>query len=523
MEVMVQKLLHTAKKHRWWLIAPMVIGALAGSAATTVIPNQYESEATILVAHQQVPERYVTPNNTTDPTEALLLVTDAILSRTELLRIINEFDLYPKRRKHLAPEDLVEMMRLDITIAPMEKNPDEKDLNSFKISFKNTDPHVAQEVTSRLTTLFIQGDLKSRADVAQQTTAFFDEQLQAAAEDLSRQEAQVRDYKMRYLGELPEEQAGNLTILSGLQTQLQTTMDTITRGKEQQVYYESMISQYQSLAAAGVAAPGAVVANPNETIKEEIARLRSQRADLLSRYTAKYPDVVKIDEQIKANEALLAASTVPPKAPAAHDNSKTPAKPVEKNATIAQLTSQSEANRLEIQSATEKEKRLEAQIAEYQARLNSTPIREQQLADLLRNYDLSKKNYDDLLNKKQQSELATQLQERQQGTHFTLIDPASLPMKPASPIHLKIALGGLAAGLALGAGVLFLKQTIDHSLLTEKDLARYFSFPLLIGLPSLPTPAESRKQTRLEILQWIAATALCLLVCATEFYVYRRG
>ena len=96
-------------------------------------------------------------------------------------------------------------------------------------------------------------------------------------------------------------------------------------------------------------------------------------------------------------------------------------------------------------------------------------------------------------------------------------------MKPSSPMHLKIALGGLAAGLGLGLGVVFLLETADHSLLDEKDLTRCFSFPLMIGLPALPTLSETRKRTRLRVLEWVAGTALCLLVCASEFYVYRRG
>src|SRR5208283_453182 len=146
---MIHKLLHVAIKRRWWLLVPTVVVALGACAASRVIPNRYESVATILVTHQQVPERYVTPNSTYDIREALLIMTDAILSRTQLLQIINEFDLYPKDRKRLAPEEIVELIRSDITIQPLEKGNDPKELNSFKISFKATDPHMAQEVTSK--------------------------------------------------------------------------------------------------------------------------------------------------------------------------------------------------------------------------------------------------------------------------------------------------------------------------------------------------------------------------------------
>lgn len=428
LDVMIHKLLRVAIKRRWWLLVPTVVVALGACAASLVLPNHYESVATILVAHQQVPERYVTPNSTSDIREQLMLMTDEILSRTQLLEIINEFDLYPKDRKRLAPEDLVELIRKDITIEPLGKSNETKDLNSFKISFTGTDPHMAQEVASKLTTLFTQEYLKSRAEQSTGTTNFLDEQLQAAAADLKQQESRLRDFKMHYLGELPEQQQGNLTILSGLHAQLQNTMASINRARQQQVYLESLLSQYQNLAAAGVAAPEAVAVSPADTIKAELTRLRNERADLLARYTGEYPDVVKINEQIKEAEAMQASSAKGSE-PAKGEPNKASAKSTnspETGATTAQLKSQLEANRLEVRDAITEQKQIESRIAEYQGRLNMTPVREEQLADILRDYDLSKKNYDDLLGKKTQSELATSLEIRQQGAQFRLIDPPQL-------------------------------------------------------------------------------------------------
>ena len=525
LDVMISKLLRVAIKRRWWLLVPTVVVALGACAASMVLPNRYESVATILVAHQQVPERYVTPNSTSDIREQLLLMTDAILSRTQLLRIINEFGLYPKDQKRLAPEDLVELIRSDITIQPTEKGAEPKDLNSFTISFTGTDPHMAQEVTSKLTALFTQEYLKSREEQSTGTTNFLDEQLQAAAADLKQQESRLRDFKMHYLGELPEQQQGNLAILAGLHAQLQDTMAAINRARQQKVYLESLLSQYQNLAAAGVAAPGAVVVSPADTIKAELTRLKNERADLLARYTDKYPDVVKIDEQIKEAEGMLAASAKglePTKGETSKESAQT-ANPPERDATYAQLKSQLEANRLEIQDAITEQKQLESRIAECQSRLNMTPVREEQLADILRDYDLSKKNYDDLLGKKTQSELATSLERRQQGQQFRVIDPASLPMKPSGADHVKISLGGLGAGLALGVALVFLLETKDHSLLDEEELRRVFAFPLMVGVPMLLSKVEQRRRSRVAVLEWLVGATLCLLVCATEFYVYRRG
>ncbi len=309
LDVSLNKLLRVAIRRRWWVLIPASVIAVGACVTSQLLPPRYESEATILVERQQVPERYVTANTTTDVREELLVMTDAVLSRTQLLQIVDEFALFPKERKRLVPEELVELMRSNITVEPLQKGSENKDLNAFKISFTGVDPHSAQEVTNRLTTLFISENNKSREEQSAGTTNFLTDALAVAAAELKQQESRVRDFKMRNLGELPEQQQGNLAILAGLHAQLQNAMATLGRAREQQAYLQSLLSEYDNLAAAGVAAPGTMPASPTETIKAELTRLRNEKADLLARYTAKYPDVVKIDEDIKETEALLAAST----------------------------------------------------------------------------------------------------------------------------------------------------------------------------------------------------------------------
>ncbi len=517
-------LLQVAKRRRWWMLIPATVIALGACVTSLLLPAHYESEATILVERQQVPERYVTANSTIDVREVLLSMTDAILSRTQLLQIIDEFGLYPKERRNLAPEQLVELMRSDIEIEPYQKNSQGTDLNAFKISYTGRDPHTAQAVATKLTRLFIEKSDKSREEQATGTTSFLSDQLATAAVDLQKQESQVREFKMQALGELPEQQQENLAILAGLHAQLQNTMSTLARAREQQVYLQSLLSQYESLSPVPVASPAAGAANPQDALRTELNQLQNERAGLLARYTPEYPDVVKLDGEIKNVKAMLAASTKASKSSTEGTDSGTPqAGPTGGNATTAQLKSQLEANRLEIQNALNDQKQIEDHIADYQRRLNLTPVREEQLAELLRGYDQSKQHYDDLLNKKTQSELATSLERRQEGQRFNIIDPPSLPMKPSSPDHVKISLAGLLAGIVVGAALAFLVESRDHSLRDEQDLRWTFSFPLMLGVPVLLSKAEQRRRSRMAVLEWLLATTLCLLICATEFYVYRRG
>jgi polysaccharide chain length determinant protein (PEP-CTERM system associated) len=527
LDVILGRLLRIAMRRRWWVLIPATIIAPCAALISFLLPNHYVSEASILVEGQQVPERYVAANTTTDVRESLLIMTDAVLSRTQLLGIIDQFGLYPKERKSLVPEQLVELMRGNIKIVPTDKGSEEKGLNTFNISFTSDDPRSAQKVTERLTTLFINENNESSEEQSTGTTKFLADQLATAEAELKQWDIRVRDFKMSYLGELPEQQQGNLAILGGLHGQLQNTMASLGRAREQQVYLQSLLSQYQDLAAAGVAVPGTAAAttNPADTIKAELAKLRDERADLLARYTPKYPDVVKIDEQIKETEALLkvaTGATAQSKDETSQQNS-TPPEPTERGSAIAQLKSQLEANRIETQNDLAEQKDIESRIAEYQRRLNLTPVREQQLADLLRGYDLAKKNYDDLLNKKTQSELATSLIRRQQGERFQIIDQPSFPLKPSSPARVKISLGGLAAGIAFGLALAFFVETRNHSLRDEEELRNAFSFPLLLGLPLTLTKAEERRRSRVALLGWLAGAALCLLIGATEFYVYWRS
>ncbi len=302
-------------------------------------------------------------------------------------------------------------------------------------------------------------------------------------------------------------------------------MANLARARQQQAYLQSLLAQYENMSVAQAADPGSEGPDPQDAIRADLARLQKEKADLLSQYTEQYPDVVKVDEQIKETEALLAATMQAPKPAkeASVPEISKPVRPPGSNTTIAQVKSQLEANRLEIQNASEDAKQKEAQIANYQSRLNLTPVREAQMADLLRGYDQAKQYYDDLASKKAQSELATGLEIRQQAQRFKIVDPPSMPTVPTNPARMKIRLGGLALGIAVGLALAFLIDNIDHSLRNEQELGATFSFPLLLGVPMVLTKVDERRRSRKVVLEWLLGTTLCLFTCAIEVYFFYRG
>ena len=525
----IGRVLRIAINGRWWITLSACGVLIATNVVLSLLPNHYNSEATLLVVQQQIPERYVTPTTSTGIAEALQAMTQEVLSRTRLQAIIDEFHLYPKERKRLAPEEVVALMRRNIDILPLGEQSERKDFNAFKISFSTDNAVLAQKVTSRLTSLFIEANLKTREDQARNTTSFLSAQLVDVERKLSEQEQRLRDFKMEHLGELPEQEAGNLAILSGTQTQLQNTMAQLSRAQEQRVYMQSLLNGYRDMAARGLAAPGASgaprVLSPLQTAQSELANLRAQRDALLRNYTPQHPDVIKIEREI-AKKTSQVETLKSAKAPA-DPESKTPVVASggtdQEEAAVAQLKSQLEANRLEIESLTKEENRLKAKVSEYQARLNSTPVREQQLSEVMRDYDLLKKNYADLLSKQQQSQLATNLEKQQEGQQFRLVDPPSLPAIPSGPKRLKMSGGGAAAGLVLGIALAFLMDMKAASFHTEQELSKRFGPGLVLGIPLLLTRAEKRKLAWRHSLEWAAGSVLVLLVGATELYIHRLG
>jgi succinoglycan biosynthesis transport protein ExoP len=516
-------------RRRWWILLTACVTTLATVGVVKMLPNRYTSEATVLVIQQQVPERYVTPTTTTDVSEALQGMTQEVLSRDRLLSIIDAVGLYPKERGRLAPEQLLENMRGDIIIQPLEASPERRNVNAFKISFVGDTPERAQEVTGRLTQLFIQENIKMREHQATVTTDFLQEHLAGVKKELTEQEARVQAYKMQHLGELPEQQAGNVSILASLSAQLQNTEAALSRAQEQKVYLEGLLRGYQDLASRDtgvvIGPAGEIKSSPSADLEVELAHQQAAKDALLSKYTPDHPDVVKLNAEIKRTEALLARTKTAALPQAQRQKISVPlvSSPRKEDAPMAQVKSQLEANRVEIANLTKDAGQLKEAVARYQERLNATPVREQQLAGMLRDYELLKQNYGDLLKKQLDSGLAVSLERHQEGQQFRVVDSASLPSVPSSPKRLKISLGGGAGGLALGLALAFFVEITEGSFHSEKQLRSRLKIPLVIAVPVLLTHREQRRAKWNRALGWVASIALIIMVLASEFYVYRTG
>ena len=500
------------RRHMQFLI-PMFVGWLVVWGASWLLPTRYKSTTLILVEQPTMPESYVAPNVNENLQDRLQSITQQILSRTRLLMIVDKLHLY-EERSGLTPDDKVELMRKDISVE-LVRNEKNHEITAFNVSFMAHDPHTAQSVTSELTALFINENLKVRQAQSEDTTKFIERQLDDARTALSDQEAKVRQFQSAHVGVLPSQQASNLQILGGLQQQLQNEEDSLNTAKQQRVYYQTLIEQYRTVHTATKTADGGQT--ELGAVDQELNRLRAQLADLNSRYTDSYPDVQKVKQQIAATEQrrqdLLSRG----------ESSKGGQDSGAQNPTLLQLQSQLQANQTEVGSRERAIASLQARINEYQERLNAQPATEQQLAELTRGYEQSKVNYDELLKKKNQSAMATSMEQMQQGERFTMLDPPSLPFKPDFPNRLKFCVLGLAFGFGLGLALMVGLEFFEDRLHGEKEIKAMLPAPVLAEIPEIQTELDELRAERKIVRGWAVAAAELLIILVGSGISYLHG
>ncbi|HWF91640.1 MAG TPA: hypothetical protein VN684_05105 [Terriglobales bacterium] len=508
-----ERYLGIARRRIWYFLIPFFVIWLGFWIAGWVMPSIYRSSELIIVQEATVPTSLVASNIAGNLQDRLDSITQQILSRTRLLHIIDQFNLYAADRANSSPDELVDRMRKDIEIE-LVRAPDQQ-LSNFKISYSSRVPYLAKEVTSELTNLFINENLEVRETQSGNTTKFLETQLEQARASLAAQEEKVRQFNQEHLGDLPGQLQSNLQIMNGLQSQLGNEQSALNSANEHNVYLESLLSQYQTLQRSSKSGTGTVAPGGLPAIDAELDRLRAQLADLSSRYTDEYPDVRKVRDQIARTEKMkeqmenqlrAAAKNPAPPDPASYSSAQ-------ERGPMLDLQSQLKANQIEINNRKEAIKALQDRIGQYQAHLSNAPIREQQFTELNRGYDQSKADYDALLKKKNESELATNLEREQQGEHFSIQDPANLPTKPYSPNRLKLFAMGIVLGLVMGAASSLGAEYLDDRIYSEMEFKKLIPVEVMVEIPAIATPQEEQQAKRSSWVRMAAATIVAASVC----------
>lgn len=473
----------------WWVLAVSVVVCTAGAiTAALLLPKRYESQTVILVEQPTVPSEYVKPIITENLDRRLASMQEQILSRTRLEPIIENFHLYPKDSHGTYSDEVLATFRNTVKITPMEPmQGTEHQLPGFYVSVDFENPQLAQQICSEITSMFLEQNAREREKQASRTTSFLSQQLDDAKTRLDEQDAKLAQFKKQYLGSLPDEEQTNLSLLTTTNSQLEANTQALSRVEQDLAFNQSLLNQQEyNLQAAQTGQ------NP-ETTEMELSKLREQLTVALAHYTPKHPDVIKLQEQIeklkkRQVENLTAQSAVKP------DNA---AKGEEAADAQAATTPQTQQLRAKIQQdqlataeLTHRQTQIQQQIRELQGRVQASPVVEQQFKELTRNYQTALDFYNDLLKKRQNSEMATDLEHQQESEQFRVLDPPSLPDKPAFPNKRLFAGGGFGGGLALGLGIIYLIAYSDKSLHTERDVEKCLRLPVLTQIPTLKLAAQ---------------------------------
>jgi succinoglycan biosynthesis transport protein ExoP len=521
----LEHLLGIVRRRHIHFLIPLFLGWLVIWGSSWFLTARYKSSTLILVEQPTMPKNYVEPNVNDDLQDRLQSITQQILSRTRLLLIIDKLHLYSDQRRPLTPDDKVAMVRKDIDVE-LVRDPQNNAITAFRVSFSAANPRIAQQVTGELTNLFIDENTRVQEQQSEQTTEFIQDQLASARSSLADQDAKVRAFQAAHEGSLPTQQASNLQILSGLQSQLQNEQDALNAANQQRIYTQSLIDQYRAVPGTTRTATGAPTGLT--AMDEQLDTLRTKLADLTTRYTDRYPEVQEVKSEIakaeKARAQLLAS--LKSKADAKdgeQDNGAQALTDPAQNSAVLQLQSQLRANQAEVANREQAITDLKSRIDSYQARLSEEPAVEQQLADLTRGYEQSKVNFDDLLKKENDSQMATSMEQMQEGERFTMIDPPSLPLTPDFPNRLKMCGAGFGAGLALGLVVVAGLEFFDDRMHGDKDIQNLLPVAIIAEVPEIVTPSDLRREKRRMMLGWATAGFVFLTILAGTAVSYLRG
>jgi len=476
-------------KRRFWLIVVCTVVCLAVAVGLSfVLPPKYSSQTLVLIEQQRVPEDYVKPVVDQDLGARLASMKEQILSRSRLEPIISKYSLFAGNSNNL--DDRVDMTRKAIKITQLhsEQAHGTGGMPGFFVAFEAQDPHVAQQVCTDITALFMSEDINARQASAEGTSEFLKQQLDDAKEKLDEQDAKLAAFQEKYLGRLPGQETSNTQTLQALTTQLDAATQAVNRVQQNETFLQAMISQEEHQ-TQGTEPVTIAVADER---RKELKSLLDQKAALDAIYTPDHPDVVAIKRRIADLQAEIAHAPVETATAADATVVSRPDPPQ-----LQQLKAQLQAAQQSIAGSKQQQAQIEQQIRGYESRIDASPKVEEEYKQVTRDHDTALQFYNSLLSKMNESSMATALEHRQQGEQFRVMDAANLPDEPSFPNRPLFAAGGLAGGLFLGILIAAVLEFRDTSLRNERDIWAFTKLPtlgIISHIDGLPDAAKGHKK-----------------------------
>jgi len=514
-----------------------------------LLPAVYKSSATILIEQQEIPPELVMSTVTSYAAERIQSIQARVMTRTNLLKLVDKYELYEDERKFETSEEIVERMQDDISldvistdvVDPRTGRPSVATI-AFSLSFKGESPAKVQRVTNELTSLYLNENLSSRSQKATETSKFFKEEADRLSTQISELESRLALFKQEHADALPELQQVNLSVLQRKENDL-STLDTNLRTLDEKRFY--LNGQLAQLDPGNPSVPGSV---------ERLKVLQAEYATAKSKYSNEHPDVIRLKNEIESlekdtgksnSDAAIAAKLKQLNGELAKNKRKyTPEHPdivalqgkideLNKQLEIAKqkpldsyyveapdnpiyitIQSQLEGVKSEISSVKKQREGVVRKINELEKALYDAPQVEREYLVLKRDYENAIVRYQETKAKQMQADVAKQLESESKGERFTLIDPAALPEEPISPNRPAIIFLGFVLALGSGLGFAIVADAISGTVRGVRSIQRSLGALPLSIIPyemNLHDRVKSRRIKKRIVILFILVIVFALL------------
>lgn len=505
-------------RRKWWALIAFLPIVAATVLVAFLLPSVYISETLVLVESRDAPNDIVRDLVTLDTSDRLVAVQQKILSRTNLLRILNEFAGSFQEWQRLNESQQIDLLRSRINIQiTTGRRGRETLVPYFNISYSDTDPVVAQKVAARLAELFIFEDSRTREEQVFGLKDFLQKELDKQSIELQRIESQLAELKERYRYELPEQLDTNLRTLDRLNEELKSLEEQRSRYVTARLELEQRISETSPVISREQIRRQSYTASAQNPLVAQLRQKEAQLRELQSRYTERHPDVVRLSSELERlreaipPEDLVEADPVLQQAQADVVN--------EPNPVYQQLNSQLATINNELRLIEGRQVGVRADLGRFSQRVENTPRREQEVSVLQRQYEGLIGKYRDLEAKLSDAQLTESLESSQKGEKLQIVDPASFPLSPAKPNRLLVLAGGLGIALAVGLGLALAMDFLDQKIWSASEVTHLLGLPLIGEIPEILSPEEVQSKRRRGWLQAGAYGVLSVVTAGVVFFV----
>lgn len=544
----------TILKRRARLAVLTAFGVFALIALVVMLwPTKYESSATILIEQQEIPQDLVRSTITSYADQRIQVLSQQVMTTSNLLNIIRKYELYEDLVRSEPREVVLEEMRDDTrmrmisaeVVDPRSGRPTSATI-AFTLAFRGRTPDQALKVTNELTNLFLEKNVATRTESTSQTLAFLSGEANRISDDIGELEARISVFKSENVGQLPEQNQLNLSLLDRAERELQDVDRQLRSINERRIYLDAevvrlssggtlfsesgeriyapadrlkylraQLATFEALYSeqhpdvtrtrreiAGLEAGLSEIEQDERVQLDVLASLRAERNALSGRLSANHPDVRELDRRIAEIEAQVGED--------GFENT---------DSGYRQLKAQLAAVLAEMQSLNAMRDQLRARVADYKERLEITPVIEKDYRALQLDLEDARRKYSDLKAREMEALLAQNLESDRRGERLTVIEPPLPAEQPASPD--RPLLIGLGAVLAIGLGIvaIFLVESLDDTVRDRQALERLTGVPVLGLIPEIRTSAD-RRRGRLRIAAAASATVVVFAVLAALVHIY---